>query len=95
MSLTRVEVTSGIRRDHYVATSRFTGRSLLEWVFCWVHTEVFWVCTNHALTTEAEEIMGLLLGDVIVRLEVFVRLCRAVTFREVAAADCSKEMEAK
>ena len=31
---------------------------------CHSFAEVFWVCTNHALTTEAEEIMGLLLGDV-------------------------------
>ena len=41
----------------------------LERFLCWLHAEVFWVCTNHALTTEAEEIMGLLLGDVIVRLQ--------------------------
>lgn len=27
--------------------------------------DVFFVCTTHALTTEKEEIMGLLLGDII------------------------------
>lgn len=26
--------------------------------------EVFLTCTTHALTTEAEEVMGLLLGDI-------------------------------
>ena len=29
--------------------------------------EVFWTCASHALSTEAEEIMGLLLGDITVR----------------------------
>lgn len=26
--------------------------------------EAFWVCMSHALTTEREEVMGLLLGDI-------------------------------
>jgi hypothetical protein len=30
-------------------------------------TEVFWTCHLHALSTEVEEVMGLLLGDVLVR----------------------------
>lgn len=29
--------------------------------------EVFWTCHLHALSTEVEEIMGLLLGDILVR----------------------------
>ncbi|KAL0048138.1 hypothetical protein WJX82_008679 [Trebouxia sp. C0006] len=29
-----------------------------------VTSEVFWTCASHALSTEAEEIMGLLLGDI-------------------------------
>ena len=29
-------------------------------------TEVFWTCHLHALSTEVEEVMGLLLGDVLV-----------------------------
>ena len=28
--------------------------------------EVFWTCTSHAMSTEAEEVMGLLLGDIMV-----------------------------
>ena len=31
------------------------------------HAEVFWTCTTHALSTEREEVMGLLLGDILVR----------------------------
>lgn len=34
--------------------------------------EVFHVCVGHALTTEAEEVMGLLLGDVVVRPDVLL-----------------------
>jgi len=34
---------------------------------CALHAEVFWTCTTHALSTEREEVMGLLLGDVLVR----------------------------
>lgn len=69
MSLTRVEVTSGTYRAGF----------LLQYVRSIPHTqveedftnlarpaEVFWTCSNHALSTEAEEIMGLLLGDVTV-----------------------------
>ncbi len=32
-----------------------------------MHAEVFWTCATHALSTEREEVMGLLLGDVLVR----------------------------
>jgi hypothetical protein len=45
-----------------------------------VSTEAFLVCMSHALTTEKEEVMGLLLGDIKVRpfsyifLEPFTRL---------------------
>lgn len=31
------------------------------------YAEVFWTCTTHTLSTEREEVMGLLLGDVLVR----------------------------
>jgi BRCA1/BRCA2-containing complex subunit 3 len=34
-------------------------------------TDVFLVCMAHALTTEKEEVMGLLLGDVEVRIPFF------------------------
>lgn len=32
----------------------------------WKLAEAFWACSVHALSTEAEEVMGLLLGDVLV-----------------------------
>ena len=38
-------------------------------------SEVFCVCTTHALTTETEEVMGLLLGDVHVSTEVPAPKC--------------------
>ena len=31
-----------------------------------MHAEVFGVCATHALSTESEEVMGLLLGDIVV-----------------------------
>lgn len=31
-----------------------------------VIAEVFWTCASHAFSTEAEEVMGLLLGDKVV-----------------------------
>jgi JAB1/Mov34/MPN/PAD-1 ubiquitin protease len=29
-----------------------------------INTDVYWVCEDHAFSTEREEIMGLLMGDV-------------------------------
>ena len=63
MSLTHVEVTSG-EEVHQQQRSEDS----MPWCSTASATaaEVFWTCSNHALSTEAEEIMGLLLGDVIV-----------------------------
>ncbi len=65
MSLTRVEITEGtkgIATD--VASSYCTYMCTNTNLVC---VEAFWACSVHALSTEAEEVMGLLLGDVLVR----------------------------
>ena len=64
MSLTKVEVTAGTPFRAMLAVSAqpcFRPHSA-------PNAEVFWTCTSHALSTEAEEVMGLLLGDVLVNL---------------------------
>ena len=64
MSLTKVEVTAGTPFRAMLALSAracFSPHSAPT-------AEVFWTCTSHALSTEAEEVMGLLLGDVLVNL---------------------------
>ena len=42
------------------------------------HAEVFWTCTTHALSTEREEVMGLLLGDVLARSLTLIRYADTV-----------------
>jgi hypothetical protein len=36
--------------------------------------DVFYVCLAHSLTTEKEEVMGLLLGDILVFLIIFTHI---------------------
>lgn len=65
-----------------------------------VCAEVFDTCMTHALTTEKEEIMGLLLGDIIVRplpyQGIYSSLLMKLTSSSVAKDCCnkSKDLEA-
>lgn len=75
MALSRVDLTSGAQLPRNRVGSRFhrvqiSIRNLdianLRVPMCSCCAEVFRVCVTHALTTEVEEVMGLLLGDVMV-----------------------------
>jgi hypothetical protein len=48
------------------ATTLKTQGILLNWPQRCAYAEVLLTCLTHAMTTEAEEIMGLLLGDITV-----------------------------
>lgn len=75
MTAARVEVTSGAAcmEARHMAEQQ-TPRCDCGALFCSApistnlpHADVFWTCHLHALSTEVEEVMGLLLGDVLVR----------------------------
>lgn len=73
MSLSRVEITEGgslgPQHGRRQRSAWHELREVLMRTSTTLHVmpaEVLLTCTTHAMTTEAEEIMGLLLGDILV-----------------------------
>ena len=71
MTAARVQLTSGKTCVHTESCARLlhhcSYRRQVWGLLLGTCTEVFWTCHLHALSTEVEEVMGLLLGDVLVR----------------------------
>ena len=67
MSLTKVVITPGNYKNFNYIQMPYNSPSCVLLILVLSFAEVFLAMCTHALTTEAEEIMGLLLGDIRVR----------------------------